>query len=203
MRVKKFIAGFAAASAALAGSALLAAPAQASETPTLAGLAVSASGGPGVAGTPDKRHWDFDIAVAALTATNLVGALDDPKASLSVVLPTDGAFIRSANDLIAALGLNHPKVVSEKQALDFYVTTVGLDTVEDVLLYHVVPGKKTLAELRASSPVATLLGPTFEVKQARLVDQLGRDAWILRTNLQASNGTVQVISKVILPGLPS
>jgi uncharacterized surface protein with fasciclin (FAS1) repeats len=201
MRIKKTLAAATAAAAALAGVAL-ATPAQAAKAPTLTELAVAVSGGP-LAGTPDKRHFDFDIAVAALQATGLDAALDDPEARLTVVLPTDGAFIRSANELISALGLNVDKVRSESDALDFYVNVVGLDTVEDVLLYHVAPGKKTFAQLRASSPVDTLLGPSFEVKRSRLVDQLDRNAWVLRKNLNASNGYAHVISKVILPGLPS
>jgi uncharacterized surface protein with fasciclin (FAS1) repeats len=201
MRVKKSLAAATAAAAALAGVAL-AAPAQAASQPTLTDLAVSISGGP-KAGQPDRNNADFDIAVAALVATGLDKPLDDPRARFTVVLPNDRAFIRSANELIAALNLDIPTIRSEKRALDFYVNTVGLDTVETVLLYHVVAGEKTYHQLRSMGTVEPLLaGTSFEVKTKRVIDGLGRSGWVIAKNVDASNGKVNVITRVILPGLP-
>jgi uncharacterized surface protein with fasciclin (FAS1) repeats len=212
MRVKKSLAAATAAAAALAGVAL-AAPAQASTGPSITDLAVTLSSFGTPAGTPDSRSFDFDIAVTALSNTTLKGgpasadnptlaAVLDGSTDFTVVLPTDGAFIRSANELISALELSLPAVTTEAQAISFYVNTVGLETVRAVLLYHVVAGDKTYGQLRQMSPVTTVQGSEFTAKRFVVEDQLGRDAVVLLRNIPASNGKVNVINKVILFGLP-
>ena len=60
---------------------------------TVAGI-VAASGG-----DFDRNARDYDLLLNALQAANLVGALDDPSGSFTVLAPNDGAFIRLAQDL--------------------------------------------------------------------------------------------------------
>ena len=203
MRIKKAIAGVTAAAAALAGGVALAGPAQATgykSGKTITETAVALSGG-SKAGIPDRRSWDFDIAVAALGLTGLDEVLNDRSAKYTVVLPTDGAFIRSANEL----GAN---VRNEAQAIEFYVG-LGVQTVSNVLLYHVVPGSQSYNKLKRAGDVDTALkvlggvqDATFDAKRRVIVDQLDRKAFVFVKNLPAQNGKINVIGKVILPGLP-
>jgi uncharacterized surface protein with fasciclin (FAS1) repeats len=44
----------------------------------------------------DRNRQDFDMLRAALDATGLTAALDDPSADLTLFAPTDGAFVQLA-----------------------------------------------------------------------------------------------------------
>ena len=89
----------------------------------------------------DKNKSDFDIVTEAALA--VVGAKpDSPVAILAdgtkratVFAPTDQAFRLLLEDLTGQT------VKSEKKIFDSLVGLAGVDTIEQVLLYHVVAGK--------------------------------------------------------------
>ena len=89
----------------------------------------------------DKNKYDFDIVTEAALA--IVGAkpespvalLADGSTRLTVFAPTDEAFRLLAKDLTGKT------IRSEKKIFDALVELAGVDTIETVLLYHVVPGK--------------------------------------------------------------
>jgi len=84
---------------------------------TIADIVVAASGG-ATAGVFDNDPRDYDILLNALTTANLVGAVADPDASLTVFAPNDAAFL-------ALTGLS-----SEQEALDALVADLaGLEGV--------------------------------------------------------------------------
>ena len=119
----------------------LAAPAQAArqaEKPGTTSLAsVLASDGSKF----DKNWKDFDILEAAVTAVlandkkSPVAVLADGKTRLTAFAPTDQAFRLLAQDLSGM------KFNSEKKVTGWLATNAGIDTIETVLLYHVVAGK--------------------------------------------------------------
>jgi uncharacterized surface protein with fasciclin (FAS1) repeats len=80
---------------------------------------------------------------------------------------------------------------------------IPVDLLTDVLLYHVVAGRVYSSDL-VSGPVTTLNG-TFDVDVASLTitDANGREAGLIPSllNVQATNGVVHVIDRVILPSL--
>jgi uncharacterized surface protein with fasciclin (FAS1) repeats len=88
----------------------------------------------------DSVGTDYDIVTAAAEAVlkanpeSAVGLLADGKTALTAFIPNDRAF------LILASQLSGSKVTDEKAAFAA-VAGLGIDTVETVLLYHVVPGK--------------------------------------------------------------
>ncbi len=131
-------------SAALAASALAlttvpamapAANAKAIGEDSLAGLLTSDGN------TFDKNKFDFDIVTEAALA--IVGAkpdspvalLADGTQRLTVFAPTDQAFRLLVKDLTGQT------IKSEKKIFEALVDLAGVDTIETVLLYHVVPGK--------------------------------------------------------------
>ena len=131
-------------SAALAASALAlttvpamapAANAKAIGEDSLAGLLTSDGN------TFDKNKNDFDIVTEAALA--IVGAkpdspvalLADGTQRLTVFAPTDQAFRLLVKDLTGQT------IKSEKKIFEALVDLAGVDTIETVLLYHVVPGK--------------------------------------------------------------
>jgi uncharacterized surface protein with fasciclin (FAS1) repeats len=89
----------------------------------------------------DKRSGDFDILDAAVMAVldakpkSAVAVLAKGKVRLTAFLPTDRAFRGLAKTLTGKA----PK--SEKATFNALAGAAGIDVIETVLLYHVVPGK--------------------------------------------------------------
>ena len=88
----------------------------------------------------DRNPHDFDVLTAAVLAVlkakpnSPVKVLTDGSVALTAFVPTDGAFRQLAAEV------SHRRTLpSEKQAFNT-VAGLGIDTVEAVLLYHVVPG---------------------------------------------------------------
>ena len=194
----------------------VAASAQTDDAPTLADilLADSAEDVDGF----DYNPLDYDIVTQAVLAfPDLTAAAADPNAELTVFLPTDWAFARLAREL-GARG-----VWAEEDVFNWLVENVGLDTIETVLKYHIVPGAKIPfdAALDANgAELPTLLGEdaTLTVKartfgkwrhQTRRfgsvtlidADTDDRDArvWFPDVGGEASNGYAHGINRVLRP----
>ncbi|MFD0522172.1 fasciclin domain-containing protein [Paractinoplanes durhamensis] len=88
----------------------------------------------------DHNGRDYDILTAAVLAVlkakpaSPVGVLTDGKTALTAFLPNDRAF-----ELLVA-DLQHTRRLPTEKAAFTAVAGLGIDTVESVLLYHVVPG---------------------------------------------------------------
>ncbi len=157
------------------------APAGAQE-PTIADIVVSAASG---------SPAEFTILLAAVQAADpgILAALANPAASLTVFAPTDAAF----EALLRQLGLTAGELLANTALLN------------DVLLYHVLPGEYSAAALfnLANSRwpldyVRTLQGTFVEFTNdagTLIVDS----SWVITPNIQASNGIVHVIGRVLLP----
>ena len=111
----------------------------------------------------DRNPRDFDILTAAVQAvlkakpSSPVKVLADGTTALTAFLPTDGAFEKLAG-------------VSSEQKAFTTVAGLGIDTVEQVLLYHVVPGATIdrRAALKANgAALTTALGSTVKVSVHR------------------------------------
>lgn len=163
------------------------------------------------------RNWnDFDIVDAAVTAVltakpgSPVAVLADGKTPLTAFLPTDRAFRRLAEDLTG----KHYR--SEKSVFTDLATTLGVDTIESVLLYHVVPGATVTYQQarRSDGAVLTtaLAGSTITLdvrhhgRRVVLVDAdtNDRNPLIVRANLnkgnrQIAHGIDRVLRPVDLP----
>jgi hypothetical protein len=89
----------------------------------------------------DSSWSDFDIADRAVRTVleakpdSAVGVLAKGRTTLTAFIPTDRAFRFLVDDLAGKQDR------SEKQVFDA-VAGLGVDTVESVLLYHVVPGAR-------------------------------------------------------------
>lgn len=135
------------------------------------------------------ENGNFTTLVAALSCTNLVGAVADPNASLTVFAPTDAAF--------AALGLNAGNICG---AFD-------TQTLTTVLLYHVVGDRRpSPSVINGRNKKITMLAGGDIFPQGRgsltLVDNLGRPVNIVAADIMASNGIIHVIDNVLLPVAP-
>ena len=197
------IAGAAAIGGATSASAHSKAPNHTAGTRSLA--AVLAADGSGF----DHRWWDYDILDNAITAVlnakpnSPVGVLADGTVPLTAFLPNDLAFARLAHDLTG-------KWYPSEQAVFTAVASLGIDTVEAVLLYHVVPGATISyrAALRSDHAVLTMAsGGTVTVRVVhrffvRLVDADPDDAnpWVVAPDINAGNRQIaHGISEVLRP----
>ena len=143
--------------------------------PTIFGIAQEAAG--------------FTTLVALLEATGLDEAVDDPDASLTVFTPSDAAFALVDGDFVNYLSAN-------------------TDILSLILTYHVVAGVLTSQDLVAhpAPTVVTLAEQTItpDVRTEGLVLENVNNvpALVELPDVQASNGMVHAINKVLVPLLP-
>jgi uncharacterized surface protein with fasciclin (FAS1) repeats len=144
MNIKTVLAGGSAVALA-AGMAVGTAPAQAAGTTPLAEVLTQGKISSADQVKFDKKGKDFDILTKAVLAVlennskSQVAALTKGNVRLTAFIPNDKAFRGLASTLKGS------KVTSEEDAFNT-VADLGLDTVEAVLLYHVVPGKPILSK---------------------------------------------------------
>lgn len=120
---------------------------------------------------------DFETLTAAVQQAGLAGTLEGP-GPFTVFAPTDDAFAA-----LAAAGID-PEA-----------------TLQNILLYHVVPGSLTAGDVLAAGTLTTAFGgKTFDVSSdAVITTPDGVTANIVVTDIQASNGIIHVIDAVIPP----
>lgn len=115
----------------------------------------------------DRNKYDYDIVTEAVLAvlkekpTSPVGLLADGSVPLTAFIPNDFSFKVLAKDLTG----KWPK--SERKAFNAIAGAVGIDAIETVLLYHVVPGATidSAAALDANGvALTTAQGGSFTVK---------------------------------------
>ncbi|MEM1429572.1 MAG: fasciclin domain-containing protein [Pseudomonadota bacterium] len=146
--------------------------------------ACGASSGPGDIVDIASSNPNFSTLVAALSAADLVGTLQGP-GPFTVFAPTNAAF-----DALPAGTVENLLLPENKAAL------------QDVLLYHVVPGAVTSDQI---------IGRSFSVDSAqgsplRINGQVGKlggvrvnDANVTTPDIIADNGVIHVIDRVLLP----
>ena len=149
--------------AVMAGTALGPAAAQAHTTTgtrSLAAVLTADTGG------FDRNGRDFDVLTAAVLAVldakpdSPVKVLADGTVALTAFIPTDAAFQQLAREAAGQRRL------PSEQAAFTTVAGLGIDTVEAVLLYHVVPGATITrkAALRSDNArLTTAAGATIKV----------------------------------------
>ncbi|MEP1086501.1 fasciclin domain-containing protein [Algoriphagus sp.] len=125
----------------------------------------------------------FTQLVAALVRADLVGAVSGGDSdNLTVFAPTDAAF-EALYDALGVSGIND----------------IPLETLTNVLLYHVVPARAFSQDLRNGANLPTLLTgktlsvdlPNLEINDSGLVPSM--------LNIHATNGVIHVIDQVLLP----
>lgn len=122
----------------------------------------------------------FNTLVAAAGAADLVGALQGP-GPLTVFAPSDAAFAKLPQELVAALLLPENKA-----------------KLQQLLLYHVVSGRVLAGDLNYYQRVTTLQGGSVNI-----VKWFG-NVWVntskvTAADVLATNGVIHVIDRVLIP----
>jgi uncharacterized surface protein with fasciclin (FAS1) repeats len=136
---------------------------------------------------------DHTTLVAAVKAAGLVPTLESP-GPFTVFAPTNEAFNKLPAGTVATL------LKPENKA-----------KLTSILTYHVVPGRLTTKDLRekiknggGTAELKTVEGDSLTVTEKNgklwLKDAKGDTAEITISNVMQSNGVIQVINTVMLPG---
>ena len=118
---------------------------------------------------------DFETLVAAVQAAGLVDVLrgDGP---FTVFAPTDDAFARLGDDAIQRL-----------------LRPENRDQLTAILTYHVVPGEFKARDVGRINALTTVNGESLSIGSR--ID----NAELLATDIEASNGVIHVIDRVLMP----
>ena len=119
----------------------------------------------------------FNTLLVAAEAANLTSVLhsDGP---FTLFAPTDDAFAALPDGTVENL-LRNPNELAK------------------VLKYHLVKGNVFSADLNNGSSVATVLGSPVSINTTEGV--LVNNATVIKADMEASNGVLHVIDKVLLP----
>ena len=197
----------AAVAATAALSAGMAAPAMAKQgTDPLAGVLVDDS-------TFDNNSRDYDVVTEAVLAVlaakpdSGVGVLTQGKKRVTAFAPQDRAFI----NLVAQVTGSKP--ANEEAAFTTIASAFPIDTIERILLYHVVPGATITAKQAAKSDGAKL--KTAEGKRLTVVVKKGKvfikdrasitkNARVVQADVNKGNRQIaHGINRVLLPFNPA
>jgi uncharacterized surface protein with fasciclin (FAS1) repeats len=120
----------------------------------------------------------FKTLASLLTRAGLAGTLEG-KGPFTVFAPTDAAFAKVPKATLASLAKNRAKLRA-------------------VLLYHVVKGRVTAAQVMKLHSARTLEGESVSIRVSRGKVIVG-GATVAKANVIASNGVIHVINKVLIP----
>ena len=126
------------------------------------------------------ENGSFTILVAAIKAGGLVETLKG-KGPFTVFAPTDEAFAKLPEGTVEML-----------------LKPENKDKLVAVLTYHVVAGKVTASDVAKMDSGTTVQGQKVMIK---LEDDkvMVNDAHVIKADIEASNGVIYVIDKVLLP----
>lgn len=151
---------------------------------------------------PQPTSNIVQLASATSNLSSLVAAIGQADAGLATTLsgtgpftvfaPTDAAFTA----LLNALG-------DDYNSLADFDTQAEKDLLRDILLYHVIPAEVKSTDLAAGNVSTAFAGNSIQVIASGgsfvLGDASGVNANITASDVQATNGVVHIIDKVLLP----
>lgn len=120
----------------------------------------------------------FTTLVAAVQAAGLVDTLKSP-GPFTVFAPTDEAFAQLPPGTIHTLLQNIPQLAR-------------------ILTYHVVPGKLMAADIAKLNSLTSVEGSAIRVDTSDGFEV--KNATVLAPDIEADNGVIHVINRVILMG---
>jgi uncharacterized surface protein with fasciclin (FAS1) repeats len=133
------------------------------------------------AGTAASNNPVLSTLVEAVTAADLVDALNTPDAEYTIFAPANAAFEKiPAEDLEAVLA--------------------DTEMLTDILTYHVYDGGKMDAEALAGESELTMLnGDTVEIAADGDTLTINGESMVICGNVTTSNATVHIIDTVLMP----
>ena len=131
-----------------------------------------------IVGIVTQDDGEFDVLQAAVIRAGLVDALNGTT-QYTVFAPTDLAFVTT-------LG------VADEAAAISAVNNLPVETLRNILLFHVTEGRRISRSVLAAPSYQMLNGATLTRTQLSA-------AGLAATDISASNGVVHVINAVLMP----
>jgi len=131
-----------------------------------------------IVGIVTQDDGEFDVLQAAVIRAGLVDVLNG-QTQHTVFAPTDRAFVTTL-------------AVADEPAAIAAVNSMPIETLTDILLFHVTAGRRTSRSVLAAPSYHMLNGATLSRTQLAA-------AGLAATDISASNGIVHVINAVLLP----
>ena len=132
-----------------------------------------------------QSNSDFSVLVEAVQAAGLTGMLSDPNAHYTIFAPTNEAFMQAMKET----GMTKAQLFANKPLLT------------KILGYHVVSGDMAMyaKNVKPGNVMTASKDTLMLTNQGKLMDENGRTANIVKTDIPATNGVVHVIDRVLLP----
>jgi uncharacterized surface protein with fasciclin (FAS1) repeats len=161
------------------------------------------------------------LALLLGAATLSAGPKGPTIVEVAIAVNSEGPYAGAFDTLIAALGAADPAVLETLggngqhtvfaptddafAALELNPDNVGdldQDFLTQVLLYHVAHGRRYAADVLDSERIRTLQRGFLLQDGGVLTDNLGGEANIIVTDVEAANGIIHAIDAVVLPFEP-
>jgi uncharacterized surface protein with fasciclin (FAS1) repeats len=133
-----------------------------------------------------RSNSDLSVLGDAIVAANLEATFQ-ANTSYTLFAPNNAAFVAA----LAELGMTKDQLFANKALLTA------------VLTYHLLPGKINFGDILLNTPLKTVQGATLKVDNIAgsltITDGRNRTSRIIQGNLDADNGVIHVVDKVLLP----
>lgn len=151
---------------------------------------------------------ELSLLVRALNATGLRQLIANPAGNVTVLPPTNAAWVALAERLGYA-SCGGCAAGDDDAAYEYLVATLAargggdpLPPLTTLLSYHLLPRRAPLAALVAAGPLVTLRGSRVEItRDLRVVDRAPGvpDGLVVEANVATSNGIAHLVNRVLLP----
>jgi uncharacterized surface protein with fasciclin (FAS1) repeats len=135
-----------------------------------------------------RDNSDLSVLSDAIISAGLVQTFQ-ANTSYTLLAPNNAAFVAA----LAELGLTKDQLFANKALLN------------TVLTYHLLPGKISSGNIPINTPLKTVQGATVIVDNTggalTISDGRSRKSRIIQIDLDARNGVVHIVDKVLLPPL--
>jgi len=133
-----------------------------------------------------RSNSDLSVLGDAIVAADLVVTFQ-ANTSYTLFAPNNAAFVAA----LAELGMTKDQLFANKALLT------------SILTYHLLPGKINNADFVFNTALKTVQGATLTVDNLggvlTITDSRSRTSRIIQGNLDARNGIVHIVDKVLLP----
>ncbi len=133
-----------------------------------------------------RNDANLSVLSDAIISADLVQTFQS-NTSYTLFAPNNAAFVAA----LAELGLTKEQLFANKALL------------KNVLTYHLLPGKVNFADIPLNTPLKTVQGATMKIDNIAgtltITDGRSRKSQIIQNNIDARNGVVHVVDKVLLP----
>lgn len=133
-----------------------------------------------------RKDANLSVLGDAIISADLVQTFQS-NTSYTLFAPNNAAFVA----VLAELGLTKDQLFANKALL------------KTVLTYHLLPGKVNFADIPLNTALKTVQGATLKIDNIAgtltITDGRSRKSQIIQNNIDARNGVVHVIDKVLLP----